>query len=43
MLKITDTTGSVQTIIPPEIAAAVGVWRDMINAEHSKDEDDHVP
>jgi hypothetical protein len=42
MLKITDTSGSVQATIPPEIATTVGVWRDMITAEHSKDEDDAV-
>jgi len=42
MLKITDATGSVQATIPHEIATRVGVWRDMISNEHSRDDDDAV-
>jgi hypothetical protein len=42
MLKITDATGKVQETIPRELAKSVGVWRDMMESEHSKDEDEAV-
>ena len=42
MLKITDTTGTINETIPPELAKCVGVWADMVNSEHSRDEDEPV-
>jgi hypothetical protein len=43
MLKITDPTGHIQETIPLEMAKVVGVWRDMIDSNHSKDDDEAVP
>jgi hypothetical protein len=42
MLKITDTTGSVQETIQMELANTVGVWRDMVCSKHSRDNDEPV-
>jgi hypothetical protein len=39
MLKITDITGTINEIIPSEIAKCVGIWADMVNSEHSRDDD----
>ena len=40
MLNVTDSTGSIQETIPIEIAKLVGAWRDMIDSDHSGDEDE---
>jgi hypothetical protein len=42
MLKITDITGAINQTIPSEVAKCVGVWADMVNSEHSRDDDNAV-
>jgi hypothetical protein len=39
MLKITDITGMINQTIPAEVAKCVGIWGDMVNSEHSRDDD----
>jgi hypothetical protein len=40
--KVTDSSGTINETITMEMAKCVGVWREMIDSEHSRDDDTPV-
>jgi hypothetical protein len=40
--KVIDSSGTINETISLEIAKCVGVWREMVGSEHSKDDDTPV-